>query len=324
MPVILSATPYLRSVEKDGKIVPGFTDQALFEALLKRGYVIAILDMRGHGASFGTVYAGGLWGGGDSKRWDLYDVIEWLAVQSWSTGKIGMAGCSYVGLTQFWAANAMPPHLKAIVPCGGSYFDEYSMLRNNGIAQVAVLAGMDQRVWYANDVLHPSPPVDEDKDGALRTTPPLRRDTELTGYPVATLWISSTAQDQDFFVYLEEVDEQGASTLISEGLLRASARATREAPFENEGLPWHSGLMRDQAPLTPGAPAKLEFALFPAAHYLRKGHRIRLTINNYDQGYDTPKIEPAPTVSVYHDAQHPSSITLPLIAAAQGASTLSQ
>ena len=78
-----------------------------------------------------------------------------------------MAGCSYVGLTQFWAADAMPPHLKAIVPCGGSYFDEYAGLRYNGVAQVTLLAGLDMG-WYAIDITDPAPPVDADKDGALR------------------------------------------------------------------------------------------------------------------------------------------------------------
>ena len=34
---------------------------------------------------------------------------------------------------------------------------------------------------------------------------------------MAHLWISSTATDADVIVYLEEVDEHGRSTYISEG-----------------------------------------------------------------------------------------------------------
>ena len=56
VPVILSATPYLRADEKDGEIVPGFVDQPLFEALLARGYAIAILDLRGTERPSGRVW----------------------------------------------------------------------------------------------------------------------------------------------------------------------------------------------------------------------------------------------------------------------------
>src|SRR5205814_6506401 len=62
--------------------------------------------------------------------------------------------------------------------------------------------------------------------------------------------------------------------------------------------------------LTPGVPVKLDFALYPMSNYVRKGHRLRIAINNFDRGagWDTPETTPAPTVSVYHNAQYPSSI----------------
>ena len=112
-PVILEATPYHRVQQTNGQITA--SNLKAWLPLLKRGYVVAILDIRGRGASFGTVYAGGF--DQEATRWDLWDVIEWLARQSWSNGNIGMGGCSYVGLTQMWAAETMPPHLKTIAPC---------------------------------------------------------------------------------------------------------------------------------------------------------------------------------------------------------------
>ena len=42
---------------------------------------------------------------------DLYDMIEWAAVQPWSTGKVGMFGESYYGMVQWAAAAQNPPHL---------------------------------------------------------------------------------------------------------------------------------------------------------------------------------------------------------------------
>ena len=43
-------------------------------------------------------------------------MIEYLGTQPYSNGKVGMAGGSYVGITQYLAAERQPPHLKAIAP----------------------------------------------------------------------------------------------------------------------------------------------------------------------------------------------------------------
>jgi putative CocE/NonD family hydrolase len=554
-PVVLVATPYHRSSENNGEIVtflaPAGNHQSIFDAILKHGYVIASLDIRGRGASFGTVYAGGF--EADVNRQDLYDVIEWLAVQPWSDGNIGMGGCSYVAKTQFWAASGMPPHLKAIAP-SGSPFDPYGLLRVNGISHLPGLLKLD-RALKALDTTVLAPRVDDDKSGALRqaaidehrlswdkglagftaaradnpfrdsvsrpeyansatpewtfihnysssripvfqfagwrdfaldhslawyrnlarqgvpqkliigpwyhcewdqsdlleataeylrwydywlrgvknglldgpkiryyvnnasaghewhssdrwplpnqaiktyflggpaapgnskpdnggdmhqeggtlgtekphglnsadrymvdysvttanlptrffwgipdtkdpglkpiemasvdekslayTSAPLPGDSEITGFPRVTLWVSSTASDQDFFVYLEEVDEKGVSVLLTDGMIRASNRATRQPPFDNEGLPWHPSLAGDQSPLPPGVPAKLEFALYPVSNFIKKGHRIRLTVAAFDKGgWNTPQLTPAPTVSIFHDSKHQSFVSLPFI-----------
>ena len=47
---------------------------------------------------------------------DGYDTVEWAARQPWSDGNVGMYGASYIGATQWLAAIARPPHLRAIVP----------------------------------------------------------------------------------------------------------------------------------------------------------------------------------------------------------------
>ncbi|MCK5703707.1 MAG: CocE/NonD family hydrolase, partial [Cyclobacteriaceae bacterium] len=47
---------------------------------------------------------------------DGYDIIEWLANQGWSNGKIGMVGGSYSGSVQIAAAIEAPPHLVTIIP----------------------------------------------------------------------------------------------------------------------------------------------------------------------------------------------------------------
>jgi putative CocE/NonD family hydrolase len=163
LPVILVATPYHRSSDNNGEILtflaPYGNHRSIYDALLRHGYVIASLDIRGRGASFGKVYAGGM--DADVNRLDLYDVIEWLAVQPWSDGNVGMCGCSYVARTQFWAASGTPPHLKAIAP-SGSPFDTYALLRVNGVRQIPDFEKWDQNL-QALDTKVLAAPVDEDK-----------------------------------------------------------------------------------------------------------------------------------------------------------------
>ncbi len=82
------------------------------DQLLYHGYVIAAVDTRGGGASFGTQQ--GFFMPAEAR--DAWEITEWLAVQPWSSGKVGMTGRSYLGITQLFAASQAPPHLVAIFP----------------------------------------------------------------------------------------------------------------------------------------------------------------------------------------------------------------
>jgi len=80
--------------------------------LLAHGYVVAAVDARGTGASFGT------WQGifDEAETRDAYDVTEWFAAQEWCDGNIGMYGAGYSGGAQYRAAGGRPPHLRALFP----------------------------------------------------------------------------------------------------------------------------------------------------------------------------------------------------------------
>ncbi|WP_348240650.1 CocE/NonD family hydrolase, partial [Salmonella enterica] len=57
------------------------------------GYVVAIAEMRGSGASFGwRELDRGPQIGKDGK-----DLVEWIVRQPWSDGRVGMIGASYQG-----------------------------------------------------------------------------------------------------------------------------------------------------------------------------------------------------------------------------------
>lgn len=152
-----------------------------------------------------------------------------------------------------------------------------------------------------------------DEKGLTYTTPPLDSDIELTGHPIVYLWVTSTATDGDFFVYLEEVDEDGYSHYITEGTLRASHRATSAAPYEYMGLPYHRSFAEDVAEL-PGEPVELVFDLIPTSNIFDQGHHIRVTITGADKdNAQTPELSPPPTVSIYRNASYASYIILPVI-----------
>jgi putative CocE/NonD family hydrolase len=153
-----------------------------------------------------------------------------------------------------------------------------------------------------------------DEKGLTYTTEALEEDLEITGHPVAHFWVSSTATDGNFFVYLEEVDAEGVSHYVSEGALRASHRAVHEPYYDNLGLPFHRSHEEDVVDLKPGEPAELSFDLQPTSNVFNAGNRIRITITCTDKdNASTPELSPPPTVSVYRNADKASYISLPVI-----------
>jgi putative CocE/NonD family hydrolase len=77
--------------------------------LAYHGYVVVQVARRGQGPSFGKRR-----GYNDrSEAYDAYEVIDWLASQPWSTGAVGIYGCSNTGDAAMHAVTAANPHLKA-------------------------------------------------------------------------------------------------------------------------------------------------------------------------------------------------------------------
>jgi putative CocE/NonD family hydrolase len=130
LPVIWEHRRYQRaSQDKDGQIFSQLDrgDHPMRKVVL-HGYVYAVAAVRGSGASFGTRIDPTP----PQESLDAYDLTEWLAAQSWCSGKVGMYGISYSGSDQFMAASAAPPHLKAIFP-EMAMFDLYDFVYPGGI-----------------------------------------------------------------------------------------------------------------------------------------------------------------------------------------------
>jgi uncharacterized protein len=114
-PVILTRTPY----DKSGSA-------SLGSYFASRGYVFVAQDTRGRYLSEGV------W------RWltddgpDGVDTAQWIGEQSWSNGRIGMIGTSYVGGTQHALAMAQSPYLKTVIAVDAVCNMGYASMRNGG------------------------------------------------------------------------------------------------------------------------------------------------------------------------------------------------
>ncbi|MHB1329537.1 MAG: CocE/NonD family hydrolase [Gemmatimonadales bacterium] len=123
------------------------------------------------------------------------------------------------------------------------------------------------------------------------TSAPLPRDLEVTGHPVITLRVASTATDGNLIAYLEDVAPDGRSTYITEGHLRLLHRKVGgKAPYRTL-YPYRTFSTKDGAPLVPGRAETVTFQLLPTSVLFRAGHRIRIAIAGADR--DTFQRTPA-------------------------------
>jgi hypothetical protein len=152
-----------------------------------------------------------------------------------------------------------------------------------------------------------------DKKNLTYTTAPLEQDLEVTGHPIAHLFLSSTATDGALFVYLEDVDENGVVTYVTEGELKLSLRRLQPRPWAPD-LPWTRAYQEDESLLTPGQVEEIELDLQPTSYVFQKGHQLRISIAGWDNyNFGGPRFDPPPTLQMYHDSARASYVELPII-----------
>ena len=168
-PVIFEFTPYDRicyksNGEKSIESYDYYTTEACVELYTSYGYVYARADVRGKGASFGTRTCAN----SRQEASDGRDIVEWLAAQEWSTGRVGLVGSSYTGQTQLEIISKRPKHLKAAV-VGCTDYNHYDGWIRGGIA----------RAFGANpDVLWDHQGGDMTIDKMVANTVPVDEDTD--------------------------------------------------------------------------------------------------------------------------------------------------
>ena len=150
--------------------------------------------------------------------------------------------------------------------------------------------------------------VEQRADVLVYTTPNLEKDLEITGPITATLFAASSARDTDFTAALVDVFPDGYTHMIQEGIVRARYRdSASEASL-----------------IEPGKIYQYTIDLRATSYVVKRGHRIRVEIsssnfNRWDRnpntghefGMDAETMKA--TQTIYHDRQHPSHITLPII-----------
>jgi predicted acyl esterase len=143
-PVILSIGPYFNHSGQTGPAGPvegtgydpigpsagpsdRFLDFVEGAHLMERGYAFVMVDLRGFGGSSGCLD----WAG-PGEQADVKAAVEWAASRDWSTGRVGMYGKSYDGVTGLIGAVSKPAGLAAVVSQEPVY-DLYRYLYSDGI-----------------------------------------------------------------------------------------------------------------------------------------------------------------------------------------------
>jgi len=142
------------------------------------------------------------------------------------------------------------------------------------------------------------------------TTPPLERDTEVTGPVTVRLWACSSAPDTDFVARLVDVYPDGRAYNLTDGIIRARYR---DAPRGGAA-----------SLLEPGRPHSFDIDLWATSNVFRAGHRIRLQVTSsnfprWDRNPNTghpfgldAELRSAEQ-TILHNREHPSHVLLPLV-----------
>lgn len=118
LPTVLEQTRYYRSISFAADPVASCKIVSpAYGFFAKRGYAVVVVDVRGSGASFGTRTTEF----SDAEVKDGTAVVDWITAQSWSNGRVGATGVSYVGTTSEFLVLNHHPAVKAVAPVSVGY-----------------------------------------------------------------------------------------------------------------------------------------------------------------------------------------------------------
>jgi len=150
--------------------------------------------------------------------------------------------------------------------------------------------------------------VEERADVLVYTTPPLKKDLEVTGPVKAVVFASSSALNTDFTAKLVDVYPDGRAMRICEGIIRADHRDADQAP----------------SLIVPGEIYEYTIDLWATSNVFMEGHQMRVEISSsnfprFDRNLNTGNFFATDTTiikaaqTIYHGPEYPSRIILPVI-----------
>jgi len=150
-------------------------------------------------------------------------------------------------------------------------------------------------------------------------TPPMVENTEICGPIVLNLYASTTDTDVLWFISLSHTDAEGKEKLLTRGWLRGSQRELDPAASK----PWQPvHLHKMRQPLEPNKIYEFNIEIRPYGILLKAGERIGIKIKSADNDAPANGLEvlgvghvsrkTASKISVYHNADHPSHLLLPI------------
>jgi putative CocE/NonD family hydrolase len=153
--------------------------------------------------------------------------------------------------------------------------------------------------------------VEARPDVLVYTTPLLDQDVEVTGPVTLDLYAQSSAVDTDFTGKLLDVGPNGFAQNLTEGILRASFRASTTG---------------EPVPITPGKVYEYKIDLWSTSNVFLKGHRIRLEVSSsnfprFDRNLNTGKSGAQnahfvkATNTILLGGAHSSALILPVVPA---------
>lgn len=153
-------------------------------------------------------------------------------------------------------------------------------------------------------------PVETRNDVLVYTSEALTRPLKIAGRISATIWAATTARDTDFTVKVCDVFPDGQAINLTEGIIRGRYRESRERELL----------------LEPHRVYRFDIDVGVTANVFQPGHRLRVEVSSsnfpaFDRNPNTGgpfgedeefDLTPA-TQMVFHSAQYPSHLSLPVV-----------
>ncbi|KZF08527.1 hypothetical protein A2J03_04310 [Rhodococcus sp. EPR-157] len=149
--------------------------------------------------------------------------------------------------------------------------------------------------------------VEARADVLVYTSTPFEEGFEITGPVTVTLFVSTSAVDTDFTARLTDVDIEGRSTNVCDGVVRLRFRAG------SKGL------------VQPHSQQRVVVELSPTSYWFAPGHRVRLQVSSSNFPLQQPNsntgqnewlhdVRPqAANQTVFHGGATPSALLLPVV-----------